>query len=171
MGLDLTFDAESVAIADAVARFCATELGEGASRPGSAAFNQVSWKRLADLGVLALASESGAREYVHMAAACEALGRAGFPGPLAATFLATGLLPPAQAASVVNGSAIVSLGTPPLMPWGAVANLFVALDGERARLVEVHMAVPVQTLGGEHWARVQATPGEDLGLWAPRAPS
>jgi alkylation response protein AidB-like acyl-CoA dehydrogenase len=169
MGLDLTFDAESVAIADSVARFCVTEMGEGAPRHGSVAFNRALWKRLADLGVLALASEAGAREFVHMAAACEALGRAGFPGPLAATFLVTGLLPPALAASVVDGSDIVSLGTPPLMPWGAVASLFVALDGERGRLVEVHKAAPVQTLGGEHWARVEATPGEDLGPWAPLA--
>ncbi len=158
MALDLTFDAESVAIADSVARFCAQEMGDGT-------FSSALWERLAGLGVLALGSEGDAREFCHIAAACEALGRAGFPGPLAATFFATGLLPPAQAEALIAGDAVVSLGTLPLMPWGAVADLFIALDGDEARLIEVRAAEPVATLGGEHWARVAAEPAEALGPW------
>ena len=160
MALDLTFDADSVAIADSVARFCAQEMGDGA-------FSQALWKSLADLGVLALAAEPDAREFAHIAAACEALGRAGFPGPLAATFFATGLLPPGRAEAVIDGSAIVSLGTPPLMPWGVVGDLFIALDGDEAWLVEARGSEPVETLGGEHWARVETQPLETLGPWRP----
>src|SRR6185312_10357012 len=125
------------------------------------------WKSLADLGVLALGAEPDAREFRHITAACEALGRAGFPGPLAATFLATGLLPSGKAEAVIDGSAVVSLGTPPLMPWGAVADLLIALDGDEARLVEARAAEPVATLGGEHWARIEAAPSKALGPWHP----
>lgn len=160
MALDLTFDADSVAIADSVARFCAQQMGNGG-------FSRTLWKSLADLGVLAVAAEPDAREFGHVAAACEALGRAGFPGPVAASFFATGLLPADKARSVVDASALVSLGTPPLMPWGAVADLFIALDGEEGRLVEVRAAEPVATLGGEHWARIESTPAERLGPWRP----
>jgi alkylation response protein AidB-like acyl-CoA dehydrogenase len=160
LALDLTFDADSVAISDSVARFCAQEMGDGA-------FSRRLWKRLADLGVLALTPEPDARVFAHIAAACEALGRAGFPGPLAATYFATGLLPPERAEAVIEGRALISLGTPPLMPWGAVADLFIALDGEEARLVDVNAAEPVATLGGEHWARVDVTPADVLGQWKP----
>ncbi|HEX4504571.1 MAG TPA: acyl-CoA dehydrogenase family protein [Alphaproteobacteria bacterium] len=160
MALDLTFDAESVAIADSVARFCAQQMGDGG-------FSRDLWKSLADLGVLALGAEPGSREFRHIAAACEALGRAGFPGPLAATFFAAGLLPPERAEAVIDGGALVSLGTPPLMPWGGLADLFIALDGEEARLVDVRAVEPVETLGGEHWARVEAAPAEALGQWRP----
>ena len=159
MALDLTFDADSVAIADSVARFCAL-MGDGT-------FNRDLWKSLADLGVLALGAEPDAREFRHIAAACEALGRAGFPGPLAASFFATGLLPPDKAEAVIAGEALVSLGTPPLMPWGAAADLFVALDGDEARLVEVARTEPVETLGGEHWARVEVASARALCRWLP----
>jgi len=158
LALDLTFDADSVAIADSVARFCTLEMGDGA-------FGRDLWKSLADLGVLALAAEPNACEFVRIAAACEALGRAGFPGPVAATLFATGLLPPDRIEAVIEGRALVSLGAPPLMPWGKVADLFIALDGDEAGLVEIRGAEPVETLGGEHWARVDATPIEALGPW------
>ena len=160
MALDLTFDAESVAIADSVARFCALEMADGG-------FSRDLWKSLAHLGVLALGAEPDAREFRHIAAACEALGRAGFPGPLAATFFATGLVPPDKAEAVIAGDTLVSLGTPPLMPWGAVADMFIGLDGAEARLVEVRASEPVETLGGERWARVEAAPAEALGPWHP----
>ena len=160
MALDLTLDADSVAIADSIARFCAQKMGDGG-------FNRDLWERLADLGVLALGAEPDAREFCHIAAASEALGRAGFPGPLAATFFATGLLPPARARTVIDGSGIVSLGTPPLMPWGAVGDLVIALDGDEARLVEARGVEPVAMLGGEHWARIDAVPVEMLGPWRP----
>jgi alkylation response protein AidB-like acyl-CoA dehydrogenase len=160
LALDLNFDADSVAIADSVTRFCVQEMGDGA-------FSRDLWKRLADLGVQALAADPDAREFVHIAAACGALGRTGFPGPLAATYFATGLLPPGRAEAVIAGESVVSIGTPPLMPWGMAADLFIALDGEEARLVEVRAAEPVETLGGEHWARVEITPADVLGPWRP----
>jgi alkylation response protein AidB-like acyl-CoA dehydrogenase len=160
LALNLTFDADSVAIADSVSRFCAQQMGDGT-------FTRDLWKSLADLGVLALAAEPDVREFCHIVAACEALGRAGFPGPLAATFFATGLLPSERAEALIDGSTLVSLGTPPLMPWGTVADLFIALDGDGARLIEVQATKPVATLGGEQWARVDVTRAEALGPWRP----
>jgi 3-oxocholest-4-en-26-oyl-CoA dehydrogenase alpha subunit len=134
---------------------------------GDGTFSRDLWRGLADLGVLALGAEPDARDFAHIAAACEALGRAGFPGPLAANFLATGLMSPGDADAVAAGEALVSLGTPPLMPWGTVADLFIALDGEEARLIEVGGAEPVATLGGEHWARISDRRAAALGRWRP----
>ena len=149
MALDLSADPDAVAIADSVARFCASELGDTFTRRCAVPFSRDLWQRLAELGVLALASEAGAREYGHAVAAFEALGRGGFPGPLAATFMATKLLDQTRAASLADGSVIVSLGRPPLMPWGAVADLFIGIDEDEASLMEVGRVAPVETLRSE----------------------
>ena len=65
------------------------------------------WRELAELGVLALATpegDGGARELV---AALESLGAAVFPGPLAATFLATQVLDEKERLVLDSGEAMI----------------------------------------------------------------
>jgi hypothetical protein len=98
-----------------------------------------------------------------MTAALEPLGRAVFPGPLPATFFATQLLDGAERASVANGEAIVSVGTPPLMPFAPVAQLFIAVEDGRAWKAAPAAAIePVTTLGGETWGRVALDKEDEL---------
>jgi len=155
LSLDLGFDDAQQAIADTLAQFCAERCDEAVVEAQAGGFPAALWRQLAELGVLALATpegDGGAREAV---AACEALGRAVFPGPLAATFLATQLLAPSDRAAVVAGDAVVSVGVPPLMPFAPVARIFLEIERGRVWQCAAAGAVePVATLGGEPWGRV-----------------
>ncbi len=162
-GLDLAFDATQQAIAEAVGRFCRDRCGDEVVKPGSGRFPTGLWKGLADLGVLALATPEGEGGVPELVAAVEVLGRSVFPGPLPETFLATALLPDAERAAVASGEAIVSVGTPPLLPWAPVADLFVEIAGPRAFLARPVGAIePVATLGGEPWGRASLERGAEL---------
>jgi alkylation response protein AidB-like acyl-CoA dehydrogenase len=163
LSLDLALDDAEQAIADAVAKFCADRCPEAVVRQTAGTLPRALWHELAELGVLALATpegDGGARELV---AALESLGAAVFPGPLAATFLATQMLDEKERLRVAQGEWIVSLGAPPLMPFAPVADCFLALvDGD------LHCAQPrgaitaVETLGGEPWGRVELELGPPL---------
>src|SRR5258708_16324665 len=88
----IELDSEQRALAATVKRFCEDSFrgdGETVRRD----FDAALWRRLADLGVLMAATKEGGGSAVHLAAAMEQLGRAGFPGPLAETFPAAVLLP------------------------------------------------------------------------------
>jgi alkylation response protein AidB-like acyl-CoA dehydrogenase len=55
---------------------------------------------------------------------------------------------------VVRGEAVVSLGSPPLLAWAPVAQLFVEIEGESAYLARPRGAIePIETLGAEPWGR------------------
>jgi alkylation response protein AidB-like acyl-CoA dehydrogenase len=154
-GLDLSFDASQQAVADAVARFCRERFPDAIARSAAERFPQEPWRELGALGVLAIASQEGEGGAQEAVAAMEVLGRAAFPGPLAASLLATQLLPARERAAVAAGEALVSVGTPPLLPWAPLAGVFVELDGDRAWLGEpIGRIEPVATLGGEPWGRV-----------------
>jgi alkylation response protein AidB-like acyl-CoA dehydrogenase len=143
----LELDAERAAVRDAVAAWCRDA--------GAGAFDAERWRELAGLGVLAAGAdgESGARELV---ASCEALGAAAAAGPLVESFVAVRLLPEAERAAVAAGEAIASVGEPPLLPFAPLAQLFVALDGERAFLARPRWPVaPLDTLAGDPWGRVE----------------
>lgn len=156
-GIDLAPDDGQQAIHDALARFCNERLVEGA------VFTRALWQELAGLGVLALATPEGEGGAAEIIVALEALGAAAFPGPLAATFLAGAALSEAERAGLRNGATIVSVGTPPLMPWAPYADFFLAVEGEALWRAEPTGAVePVETLGGEPWGRVALSRGEAL---------
>ncbi len=163
VGLNLAFDDAQQAIADEVARFCAAKCSDDVVKQCEGKHPAELWKELAELGVLALVtpeSDGGALELV---AALEALGRAVFPGPLPATFLATQLLGDADRRTISAGVAIVSVGTPPLLPWAPLAQLFVALEDGRAWKAAPRGAIEaVDTLGGEPWGRVELERVEEL---------
>jgi alkylation response protein AidB-like acyl-CoA dehydrogenase len=163
-GLDLGFDDAQQAIADALAQFCAERCDDDTVKSLENRFPTELWAELAELGVLALLTPEGDGGAVELVAACESLGRAVFPGPLAATFLATRLLPEAERQKVASGGAIVSVGSDGLMPWAPHADVFIELAGGRAWLARASGPVEaVETLGGEPWGRVRLERTGDLG--------
>jgi hypothetical protein len=163
LSLDLALDDAEQAIADAVAKFCAERCPEAVVRQTAGTLPRALWRELAELGVLALATpegDGGARE---LCAALESLGAAVFPGPLAATFLATQVLDEKERLRVAQGDWIVSLGAPPLMPFAPAADCFLALAEGGIRRAQPRGAVePVETLGGEPWGRVDLELGPAL---------
>jgi hypothetical protein len=98
-----------------------------------------------------------------MVAALESLGAAVFPGPFAATFLATQVVDAADRARIASGEAVVSLGSPPLMPFAPVADLFLVVTRDALHRATPSGAIePVETLGGEPWGRVVLETGAAL---------
>jgi len=167
LSLDLALDDSQQAIADAVAKFCAERCPEAVVRESAGTLPRALWRELAELGVLALATPEGDGGACELVAALESLGAAVFPGPLAATFLATQVLGEKERARVAQGEWVVSLGTPPLLPFAPVADCFLALDGARVFRAQPRSAiVPVETLGGEPWGRVELALGEPLAAGA-----
>ncbi len=164
MSLDLAFDDAQQAIADALSRFCEARCDEATVKTLAGKFPDALWRELAELGVLALATPEGDGGAMELVAAMESLGRAAFPGPLAAGFLAGQVLPARDRVSLARGLALASVGTPPLMPFAPVARFFLVIDAGRAWRAEPRGEIaPVQTLGGEPWGRVELEHVEDLG--------
>ncbi|ANS32103.1 acyl-CoA dehydrogenase (plasmid) [Rhodococcus opacus] len=143
------------ALAETVRGYCRTRCTEDIQRGLGARFPIGFWTGLADLGIFALAmpsEEGGAGEIV---AASIELGRAAAPGPVAATFFAAHALPEDRSGALVAGAELVSLGVPPLMPWAAVAEVFIEWAGDGAWLARrVGEVEPEDTLGNEPWGRV-----------------
>jgi hypothetical protein len=164
LSLDLGFDDAQQAIFDSLSQFCVERCGERSVKALAGEFPGALWKELADLGVLALATEAGAGGAQEAVAACEALGRSVFPGPLAPTFFATQLLPAAESAALAAGRSVVSLGAGTLWPWASAADVFIEVaDGRAWRCTPRGAIEPVATLGGEAWGRVAVAREEDLG--------
>ena len=154
-GLELGFDDAQQAIHDAIASFCRDRCSEAVAKAAAEEFPFALWRELAALGVLSIATPEGEGGAVELVAAFEALGRAVHPGPLVETVFAMQLLPTAERARVASGDALVSTGTPPLLPWAPLAQVFVELDGDVAWLAAARGAIePVAMLGGEPWGRV-----------------
>src|SRR5258708_7378851 len=105
-GIEL--DGELSTLADTVRRFCENSF-RGDGEVVVRRFRAAGWRRLADLGVLLLATPDGGGGALHVASVMEQLGRAGFPGPLAETFAAGQLLPPGRRDPVLAGEGIATL--------------------------------------------------------------
>ena len=163
MSLDLELDDAQQALAGAVEAFCREVGAEALARRSDAILPREVWRGLGALGVLACATPEGDGGACELVAALESLGRACFPGPLAATFFATQLLPAPERLRVASGEALVAVGAPPLVPWAAAADVFVETDGMRAWLARPRgPVVPVATLGAEPWGRVDLERGPEL---------
>jgi alkylation response protein AidB-like acyl-CoA dehydrogenase len=164
VSLDLELDPAQRAVGDALAAFCRERCPDARVRALAGGFPHELWRELAALGVLALATPDGDGGALEAVAALEALGGALFPGPLAATFFATQLLPEAEREAVASGDAVVALGAPPLLPFAPVARVFIEVEGARAWLARPAGPIePVDTLGGEPWGRVALARGRELG--------
>ena len=163
MSIDLDFDAGQQALADAVSQFCRDHWTDADARAPGPGFSAERWRALAQLGVLgagAPTEESGALE---VCAIAEALGRAAFPGPLVASYLAQQVLPPDEAAGVASGEILVCVGTPPLIPWADHAQCFLEWDaGQLYRAEPEGQVIPEPGFGGESWGRVRFMRGEAL---------
>lgn len=155
--IDLGYASEEQALADAVARLLRAR---GCGVPS--AWSQELWRELGEFGVFALATPD-MPGHGALAAVCEVLGNFAVEGPAAATLAVVPTLPKTERDAVVAGRALVSLGTPPAMPWGELADIFVQIDGREATLMHVRARQPVASLAREHWARVDWSAGEQLG--------
>jgi alkylation response protein AidB-like acyl-CoA dehydrogenase len=163
VSLDLSYDDAQQAIAAALSHFCRDRCSDEVVKAGNGSFDRGLWSDLAELGVLALATPEGDGGATEMVAALETLGRAVFPGPLPATIFATQLLAEDDRVAVSSGRAIASVGSPPLMPFAPVAQIFIALeDGRAFRATPKGEIDPVPTLGGEIWGRIAVERNEEL---------
>jgi 3-oxocholest-4-en-26-oyl-CoA dehydrogenase alpha subunit len=156
---------EAKAIADAVQRFSARAIGEPLHDAAQAQLTPALWRQLGELGVLGLKPGVGSMENSLTAAAVYALGYAAFPGPLSTIYLARALLDGEHAELIETGDLIVALGDRNRMPWANLAGAFIALDGDKASLVQAQIGAPAETLGGEHWAHATTATAKDLGGW------
>ena len=162
-GIDLAFDDAQEAIGAAIGQFCEERCPDEVVKGLENRFDPELWRELGELGVLALLTPDGEGGALELVAAVEALGRGVFPGPLAATFFATQLLPEAQRVRVASGEDLVSVGLSPVFPWAPHASVFVELEGGRAFLAEPDGAIePLETLGGEPWGRMATRRGAEL---------
>jgi alkylation response protein AidB-like acyl-CoA dehydrogenase len=167
LSLDLAFDDSQQAVSDSLDQFCAARCDEKVVKSLEATFPTALWLEIAELGVLGLATEEGDGGALEAVAACEALGRAVFPGPLPATFLATQVLAPEDRAEVANGTAVVSVAAPPILPWGPAASVFIEVESGRAWKCAPKGEVTAEaTLGGERWGRGELERVEELGCVA-----
>lgn len=163
MSLDLAFDDGQQAIADAVAHFCADHLDDDAVKQTTGTLPRAAWSGLAALGVLGVLRPDEEGGLLEAVAAVESLGRSVFPGPLAASFLATVVLDDPEAERVADGSCIVSAGASSLWPWAPEAELFLGIEDERVyRAQPPPEHEPVETLGGEPWGRCRMDRGPEL---------
>ncbi|MDT5025445.1 MAG: hypothetical protein QOE61_1871, partial [Micromonosporaceae bacterium] len=121
MPLETWYGEDQRAFADAIAAFAGAHREAWQPHPLSGfaapAFPSAAWHGLAELGVLGLGRPDSGASPVDVAAAAEALGRQGCPGPLWHTTFAVAVLDSATADRVAAGELIVSAGTPALMPW------------------------------------------------------
>jgi alkylation response protein AidB-like acyl-CoA dehydrogenase len=152
--LDLSYDDDAQALAESVRGFLTRWSAEGADEPSGVPSRL--WKGLAELGVLGLATPEGGGGVQEIAAVMEALGEAGAPGPLVATFMAAQLVDASEREHLASGVHAASVGTPPLLPWAPVADVFVELTADGAWLARPDGEIePVETLAGEPWGRVR----------------
>jgi alkylation response protein AidB-like acyl-CoA dehydrogenase len=157
-GLDLGYDDDAVAMAGAVHALCDRrgDEVEDSSPPSDL------WTALADMGVLGL-SAPGEGSVEAMSAVMVELGRAALRGPFIATAVAVRLLDVDEAKSLIAGDEVVSVGTPPLMPWAPLAGQFIELSAGRAwRAAPDGPVKAVETLAQEPWGRCSLARGKEL---------
>jgi alkylation response protein AidB-like acyl-CoA dehydrogenase len=167
--LDLDFNEDQCAIADAVASFCADHVDLHSLKQMQPKFSLKPWKALADLGVFSPATSRGEGGALEICAIIEILGRFVFPGPVAATYLATQLLADKELSSLIEGSTMVSLANigsnkqAMLLPFAEQAKIFLLTDGKNIYRADItDKIIPVQTLGGEPWGRATVKVGAKL---------
>jgi hypothetical protein len=152
--LDLSYGDDAQALAESVRGFLTRWADEGGDEPGGVPARL--WKGLAELGVLGLATPEGGGGVQEIAAVMEVLGEAAAPGPLVATFMTTQVAGSPARERLASGDHVASVGSPPLLPWAPVAEVFVELAPDGAWLARPDGDVePVDTLAGEPWGRVE----------------
>lgn len=151
-------------IAATVDDFCADRCSEDVVRRAVEAFPFDLWRDLAALGVFDLATLGDEAGVAAICIACESLGRASFPGPVAATYMAADLLDDDQRKAVTSGQSLVAVSDGGLTPWAPLAKVFVLYAGGSFWNCSPDGDIEaVTTLGGEPWGRVDLTHNDMLG--------
>jgi len=138
-------DALHAMLTDADAMTAARSWAEGDTAPGRAL-----WRRLAELGVTALAVPEKAgglgAQPIDWVLACEELGHHAVPGPVAETVAAVPVLLREHelAAGLVDGTVLASLAAPPLAPYAAAADLILHVQAGEVR--RGHAGCPVSSV-------------------------
>ncbi len=162
MQLDLDLGPEEVAIQDAVARFCDYRLGKDANSRRSVRFSRDLWREFAALGILEASHGDNPGGVLQACVAMEILGEAAFPGPLAQSLASAAVLGAEDWARVAAGEFIAAFGTPPVLAWGAEADIMLVCAWPRVfRLIGP--AQPVATLADMASGRIGDMRGVDLG--------
>ncbi len=152
MTLDLTWNGEQQAIAESVAKLAREKATPQAIDACTGRFPSELWHALAELGVLALGTIEGGGGALEIVAACEQLGRAAFPGPIADTFLATQLVDDAEREQIGSGKLVAAVAVSRQFPWWGVAKAHFEIDGCDVHRVEPGAGVqPFTTIAGEGW--------------------
>lgn len=172
--LDLSLNEDQQAIADAIDRFCESRCDTSVVKGLTDTFSSALWRELAEMGALTPATPEGDGAALEICAMSEVLGHHVFPGPLAATYLATQVVDEQERLAIMEGHDIVSLGAvvineqssnknPTLMPFAEQAKIFLLSDGKHVYRCElVSDITSVKTLGGEPWGRVNIKVGSKL---------
>jgi alkylation response protein AidB-like acyl-CoA dehydrogenase len=170
--LNLGFNEDQQAIADAIDRFCTSRCDSSVVKGLTDTFSAPLWHELAEMGVLAAATpqvDEGQGGALEVCAMSEALGHHVFPGPVAATFLAVQVVDEKERVKVMEGRTIVSLGLlgsnkrSTLMPFAQQAKIFLLSDGKHVYRGDIAGDITaVTTLGGEPWGRVNIKVGAKL---------
>ena len=134
---------------------------------GPAAGSDRIWTELGSLGLLGIGTRGVGGDTLDLIAGMNAAGAAGCQGPFLGAVLGARVLPDV-AATIIDGSAHVSLVANGIGAWAVGASAFIELTDEvgssdrACRRVELQASVPFETLAGEPWARVEVTPLETL---------
>jgi alkylation response protein AidB-like acyl-CoA dehydrogenase len=122
------------------------------------------WPELAELGVLALASDPDSGGAAEVAIAAEELGRVACPGPLVASVVAAGSLTGETRDLVREGQVIPSLVAGSLVPFSGLASVFLKIeDGQIWEVACEETCEPFVTPAGLQWSRGGARRVRNLG--------
>lgn len=163
--LDLAFNEDQIAIADAIARFCESRCDDSVVKGLTGHFSSPLWRELAEMGAFMPATPEGEGGALEICAMAEVLGHHVFPGPLVPTYVATQILSEDERLTVMEGHTVVSLGEhsnnkQTLMPFAEQAKIFLLTNGEQLYRADVTgKAEPVATLGGDPWGRITLKAG------------
>jgi hypothetical protein len=108
------------------------------------------WRDLLPLGLLEHADSDHPLALADLVVACEALSRSGIVVPIADGCAVYPVLPEDRRAGVIDGSEVcaVALGDPPASPWGAAAELAVAVGRDGSAVVAEVAGTDSADLGG-----------------------
>jgi alkylation response protein AidB-like acyl-CoA dehydrogenase len=143
--LTLEYSAEQQALGDTIVAF-------GTATPADQFLAPERWRALADIGVLALGAE-GCGGPLDVAAAMEALGRIGHPGPFVPALFGNQILAEPVRTRVGAGEAMVGLVIDGILTEPR-ADVLIEADGVTAWIVEtIEPPEPMTSLAGRPWAR------------------
>jgi alkylation response protein AidB-like acyl-CoA dehydrogenase len=158
----LAFDEAQQSIHDALLSFCEAHASDAVGR---IAWSRGLWSELGELGILAPCTPAGEGGALEIVAAMEALGQGACPGPFVGTYFATQALAEDVdcVARLADGRSLVSLGEGGAHPFGAEADVWIAIDGERAVRGEPAAApLGIECLGGDPAVRATLDAGTEL---------